>query len=157
VPYYILFITSSFRSNNSINFPRSLKMRKLLVTKIGKEIMARSQCPPGLRHQLSPQLKHCGSGFESHSRHGCSRLFSVCVVYGGLIPRPSSPTDCLYDQENVKQEPRFLITAAPTDCLLFVTVKIKLFGGPHAERTVTFKQEETWARHQDRQTDRQTD
>jgi hypothetical protein len=52
------------------------------------------------------RLKHWDHGFESHSRHGCLSLLRVCVVLcvgsglvSGLIPRPSSPTDCLQDSQ----------------------------------------------------------
>jgi hypothetical protein len=44
---------------------------------------------------------HCDRGFEYHSRHGCLRIFCVCVVLCRyrpcvrLISRPRSSTDCL--------------------------------------------------------------
>jgi hypothetical protein len=37
-----------------------------------------------------------GSNLASGMDVWCVRLFCVCVVlFGGLIPRPRSPTDCL--------------------------------------------------------------
>jgi hypothetical protein len=48
------------------------------------------------------QFKHWDCVFESQSRHGCLRLFCVCVVLRvgsglakGLIPHPRSQTSCL--------------------------------------------------------------
>jgi hypothetical protein len=40
----------------------------------------RLRWPRGLRHELSSPARTLGSGFESHSWHGCLRLFSVCAV-----------------------------------------------------------------------------
>jgi hypothetical protein len=52
-------------------------------------------------------LKHCGRGFESHSRHGCLCAFILCLccpvcrkrLCGGLISRPRSPTESLGNKQ----------------------------------------------------------